>query len=153
MATVIRLITRESAISPIRAKPSTHALHCVTCWALRKLRCGSCQQPRMVIHCSISSPRSLAYISVSMRADFPLRHASILPSCFHSFHNNSICHRQRITTNASCALSFSTGTLVSRITQSANCNRLLLVRFVFLRLFPDFLAFLPPLGPQVCIPL
>src|SRR2546423_7618251 len=107
----------------------------------------------MVIQCWMSKPRILAEISVSIHAGFALRHVSILPYCFHSFHNNSICHRQRITTNASCVLKSSAGTFVKRIAQSATCNRLLLVRLLFCRLFPDFLVGFAPLGPHVCTPL
>src|SRR5579864_6288896 len=89
-----------------------------------------------------------------MRSGFSLRQVSILPYCFHNFHNNSICHRQRMRTNASSALSFSAGTFVRRKIQSDTCKRLLLVFLVFFRLFFFFFSsFFPFLGPHAWTPL
>src|SRR5436305_8092498 len=116
--------TTSQAISPLIARTSQDTVHWITCRALSRLRRGSDQHPSKVIQCSRSRPKSLAYSSVKIRCGLALLHVSILPSCFHSFHNSSICQRKRMSATTCRAESTRPSTLVSTSSHST-CRCLL----------------------------
>src|SRR5439155_17954645 len=103
---------------PRSARTNQDTVHWITCRALNRLRPGSAQQPSKVTQCSRSKPKSLAYSSVKMRWGLLLLHVSILPSCFHSFHNSSICQRKRMSATTCRAESTWLSTLVNTSSHS-----------------------------------
>ena len=120
----MKVSTTSQATAPRIARTSQDTVHCSTCLALNRLRRGSAQQPSKVTQCSSSRPKSLAYSSVKIRCGLLLLHVSILPSCFQSFQNSSICQRKRIRATTCSAASSWLSTLVSTSSHS-NCRCLL----------------------------
>src|SRR5207302_2797090 len=120
----IKASTTSQATSPRIASTSQDTVHWITCRALKRLRRGSAQQPSKVTQCSRSKPKSLAYSSVKIRWGLLLLHVSILPSCFQSFQNSSICQRKRMSATTCSANRTPSSTLVNTSSHS-NCRCLL----------------------------